>query len=145
VPIKRFHIPALILGKDIECKKVSRVASQIDMLPTLMSLIGVQAEIPAIGIDQTGEDIDTIPGRAIMQFSGNQAYMEDDKVVILSPGQIPMHYKYHNQGLLPLDAIDKSFEKKALVHSIWSTMAYENRLYRNDYNLTKDAKLLADE
>jgi len=134
VPIEGFHIPALILGKDIEAKTISRVASQVDMLPTLLSLIGIQADIPAIGIDMTRKDIESIPGRAIMQFSGNQAYMEEDKVVILTPGKKPRNYKYINNGLFPLNKENKALEKKALAHSIWPTMAYKKRLYRTKIN-----------
>ena len=130
VPINGFHIPALILGKGIEAKSISRVSSQIDMLPTLLSLIGVEAEIPATGIDMTRKDIESIPGRAIMQYSANQAYMEDDKVVILTPNQKPKHYSYVKQRLIPLTKIDKSLEIKALAHSIWPTEAYQKRLYK---------------
>lgn len=136
VPIERFHIPAMILGKDIERKTVSRVASQVDMLPTLLSMIGIQSEIPATGLDLMRKDIDSIPGRAIMQYAGNQAYMEDDKVVIMAPGQKPRHFKYINKQLQAVDDIDQSLEKKALAHSIWPTMAYHKRLYR-----TRDIKL----
>ena len=130
VPIEGFHIPALILGEGIEANTISRVSSQIDMLPTLLSLIGVEAEIPAIGIDMTRKDIESIPGRAIMQYSGNQAYMEEEKVVILSPGKKPRNYNYINNELLPVNTANKDLEKKALAHSIWPTMAYQKRLYR---------------
>lgn len=136
VPIERFHIPAMVLGKDIERKTVSRLASQIDMLPTLLSLMGIQAEIPTTGVDLMRKDIDSMPGRAIMQYAGNQAYMEDDKVVIMAPGQKPRHFKYINKHLQAMQIVDESLEKKALAHSIWPTMAYHKRLYRAQENKT---------
>jgi len=129
VPINGFHIPALILGKDIKAKTDSRIASQIDMLPTLLSLAGVNVGIPSIGIDLTRTDLTSIPGRAIMQYAGNQAYMEGDKVVIFSEGKDPRHFQYKDDELTKLGDIDLSLEKKALAHSIWPTMAYQQLLY----------------
>ncbi|MCB2425470.1 LTA synthase family protein, partial [Methylophaga pinxianii] len=46
VPIERFQIPGLILGADIKPKRIKTVASQIDMAPTLLSLMGISAETP---------------------------------------------------------------------------------------------------
>jgi len=82
----------------------------------------------------TRKDIESIPGRAIMQYSGNQAYMEEEKVVILSPGKKPGNFKYINKELLPVNTENKALEKKALAHSIWPTMAYQKRLYRTKIN-----------
>src|SRR5690606_13021181 len=41
VPVEKFHIPALILGPDLEAKTITPVASQIDLAPTLLSLLGI--------------------------------------------------------------------------------------------------------
>ena len=38
VPVHKFHIPGLILGADIEPKRIKPFASQIDLGPTLLSL-----------------------------------------------------------------------------------------------------------
>jgi phosphoglycerol transferase MdoB-like AlkP superfamily enzyme len=130
VPVEGFHIPGLILGGSIQPRTVSHLASQIDMLPTLLSLAGVEAEIPATGIDVMRDDIDRIPGRAIMQFANNQAYMENDNVVILTPGKRPRQFKYVDKQLRPVDHVDGELRRKALAHSIWPTMAYQRSLYR---------------
>lgn len=131
VPIQGFHIPALILGKDVAPRVVSRVASQIDMVPTLLSMIGVDALIPATGIDLTRPDIKNIPGRAVMQFSNNLAYMENDRVVILRPGQSAKFFTYLGDGkLASADKADPALLEKALANSIWPTMAYNKHLYR---------------
>jgi phosphoglycerol transferase MdoB-like AlkP superfamily enzyme len=51
VPIKKFHIPGLILGADVQPKQIKAIASQIDLAPTLLSMIGVSSEHPMIGRD----------------------------------------------------------------------------------------------
>lgn len=43
VPVKSFHIPGVIIGKDIMPRQDDRVVSQIDLAPTLLSLMGVES------------------------------------------------------------------------------------------------------
>jgi phosphoglycerol transferase MdoB-like AlkP superfamily enzyme len=80
VPIERFHIPGLILGADIKPRVVKTVASQIDLPPTLLSLLGISAVHPMPGRDLTQEP-EGLPGRAMMQYNENYAWMEGNQVV----------------------------------------------------------------
>ncbi|MEJ7806058.1 MAG: LTA synthase family protein, partial [Telluria sp.] len=66
VPINKFHIPGLILGADIQPKTITTLASQIDLGPTLLSLMGVSSTHPMIGRDLARES--AAPGRALLQF-----------------------------------------------------------------------------
>lgn len=68
VPVDRFHIPALILGKGITARQDQRLVSNIDMPPTLLSLIGAK-----LGHDMTKT---LLPNqeRALMQFDRNFGY-----------------------------------------------------------------------
>lgn len=87
VPVERFRIPGVIIGGSIEPRRVTGITSQIDMLPTLLSLIGLNAEHPAIGRDLTLPEYTDGAGRAMMQFHANQAYIEDDWIIVLRPDQ----------------------------------------------------------
>ena len=129
VPIERFHIPALILGADVTPQCYSHLASQIDLLPTVLSFMGVDAEYPAIGHDLTQAEG---PGRAIMQFANTQAYMkEDGNVVIMQKNKAPAQYVYEHKHLKLAAKQDSAFIKTALAHSIWSLQSYLN----SDYHL----------
>jgi len=130
VPVKRFHIPALILGGSIEPLVYANVASQIDLPPTLLSLINVGAEHPMIGHDLMRPDAANKHGRAIMQFNSKQAYMQGDQVIVLQKGLPARQYRYVNESLLPLADVDAALSNRALAHSIWSSTAYEDSLYR---------------
>jgi phosphoglycerol transferase MdoB-like AlkP superfamily enzyme len=134
VPIKRFHIPTLILGADLKPAQYSPVASQIDLLPTLLSLIGIDSEHPAIGHDLAQDIIKNRTtdsgGRAIMQFGASQAYLKGDQVVILSKGKAPRQYSYVNQSLAPAKQRNDALADEALAHSIWSINAYDQHLYQ---------------
>lgn len=128
IPVKRFHIPAVIVGEGIKPKKFYRVASQIDMPPTLLSLIGVRGEHPMIGQDLTKID-DNWPGRAIMQFNTLQAYREANDVVVMQRGITPKTFIYENSTLHPSEIKNSDMILRAQGHSVWASEAYQKALY----------------
>lgn len=129
VPIEKFHIPALVLNSEMPPQTIHHLCSQIDMLPTLLSMIGVKSEHPAIGIDLTRPDLETIPGRAIMQYNGAQAYMEDNNVVVLQKEHTPRLFEYSGKKLIPSDSHNDGLEKRAQAHAVWATSTYHKKAY----------------
>jgi len=130
VPIERFHIPGLILGGPVEPGIIDTVASQIDLGPTLLSMIGVSSEHPMIGHDLTDERVRMSPGRAIMQYNGSQAYMEGDRVAILQKNLPVQQYHFVDGRLQPAGSHDEGLIRRATSHALWSSLAYEHSLYR---------------
>ncbi len=130
VPIANFRIAGLILGDGIEPKNDNRVVSQIDMAPTLLSLMGIEAEHPMIGYDLTRLPMD-FTGRAIMQFDRNQAFMRGDRVVVLQPEKDPVqfHYDMATDKQSRTD-LDPDLAREAIAYPLWGTMAYNRLLYR---------------
>ncbi len=132
VPIRRFQIPALILGKTIPPIRYKQVSSQIDLLPTALSLMGINSTHPAIGHDLAKHILtsDTsFQGRAIMQFASSQAYMEGSHVAILQKDKPVIEYDYIDKKLLQRDRIDTLFQQKASAHAVWAINAYRNSEY----------------
>ena len=131
VPISRFRIPGIILGEGIEPKKDQRVVSQIDMAPTLLSMIGISDSYPMLGQDLTRVR-DDWPGRALMQYNKNMAYMRGDDVVVLQPERAAAGFKY-DFDTETLSAKPQSDEMKqaALSWALWGSMAYQQGLYRS--------------
>jgi len=129
VPIDNFHIPGLILGADIESRTDARIASQIDLAPTLLSLIGIGDPTPMTGRNLADPAL-TLPGRAIMQYDRNFAWMQDDQVVIFQPERAAQHYRYQPgqrmQPLLP----DAALADRAKPLALWGSLAYDNGWYR---------------
>lgn len=130
VPISRFRIPGIILGDGIEPKQDKRVVSQIDLAPTVLSLMGISDSYPMLGRDLTQVAADW-PGRALMQYDKNLAYLRGDDVVILQPDRDPSGFKY-DFGAKTLVHKDQSDEMKqaALSWALWGSMAYQNQLYK---------------
>ncbi|GAB3278004.1 LTA synthase family protein [Parahaliea aestuarii] len=130
VPIEYFHVPALILGGTIEHRTYDRIASQIDLLPTLLGMMGITSAHPATGHDLLRDDIGDIPGRAIMQYNQTQAYMQGDQVVIMELDKQPVMYRRTAAGLVKSAKQTPELIERALANSIWSSQAYQERLYR---------------
>jgi phosphoglycerol transferase MdoB-like AlkP superfamily enzyme len=129
VPIERFHIPGLILGGPIKPDVIKTQASQIDIPPTLLSLIGVSGEHPMVGRDLTVPENRAATGRSIMQFYKVLAYREADDVAVLRYDIPPTVFKYKNQKLVPTDEKNPYLIDKAIAHSIIAQQAYSERLY----------------
>jgi phosphoglycerol transferase MdoB-like AlkP superfamily enzyme len=129
VPVKRFHIPGVIIGADIEPFHEKRVASQVDLAPTLLSLIGVSGTHPMPGRDYTALPKE-VPGRAIMQFNSLQAYMESDELVVLQRGVAPIGFRYNGTSIDQLPEPSPDLIEKAVGHATWAADAYQNGGYK---------------
>ncbi|MCG8472106.1 MAG: LTA synthase family protein [Desulfobacterales bacterium] len=127
VPIERFRIPALIIGPGVTPGVYDRVASQVDLAPTLLSALGMKGETPMLGRDVMKVH-PALKGRAIMQFYKNLAYMEEDNVVVLQPGGKALQFRYREKKLEPT-SLTHLLVEKALAHVTWASKSYRERLY----------------
>lgn len=129
VPVKHFHIPALIIGKGIAARKDDRISNNIDMPPTLLSLIGVDAKSPMIGRDLT-KPLAREDERAMMQYDKNFGYLTRDNLVVLSPGEkvSTLAYDFDNQTMTPLE-VEESVIERAKAHALFASKAYKHTWY----------------
>lgn len=126
VPVRHFHIPALILGAGVPVQRDEHIVSQIDLAPTLLSLIGVSSVHPMPGADLTVH----YPDRAIMQYGDNYGYLRHDQLLVLQPGQPAeqFHYEVTNETLAPVP-VDAALGRLALAQALWPSWAYFNQRY----------------
>jgi len=130
VPIRHFHIPGLIIGPGIAPKAYAHVASQIDLPPTLLSLMGISGEHPMVGRDLTRPPRPD-GGRAIMQYANNQAYRVGDQVIILQPDHSPVQYTYRDRELVARKTSpDPELAADAIAHALWPSLAYSRNYHR---------------
>jgi phosphoglycerol transferase MdoB-like AlkP superfamily enzyme len=131
VPVERFRIPGVIIGDSVEPRRIEGIASQIDLVPTLLSLIGLESEHPAIGRDLTRPEWLGGSGRAMMQFHANQAFIEGDRVVVFQPDLAPESFRLTAEGKMESDpAPDPVLERKALAHALWGPLMIRRQAYR---------------
>lgn len=141
VPLKHFHIPALILGGTIAPRRDERIISQIDLPVTLLSLMGISSTHPMIGHDLTNDSYLNAE-RAMMQYGENYGYLKNDVLTVLEPGRKVNQYRYQAPDqYTPLD-IDKDLADEALAHALWPTLVYKQRAYTLDYLLPEGASAL---
>ena len=138
VPVEKFHIPALILGADLQPKKVKPLASQIDLGPTLFSLMGVSGKHPMPGRDFVRfPDID---GRAIMQFEDYFALMEENKLTILKPDATAVAAEYNRTEKkvhLLQTPVTKADKQKAIAHVLLPSILYREQSYQTSKKIIK--------
>ncbi|MGE0350762.1 sulfatase-like hydrolase/transferase [Hydrogenophaga sp.] len=131
IPVERFHIPGLILGGAVKTpERITTVASQIDLAPTLISLMGLSGEHPLIGRDLSDPVQRARPGRAIMQFDRIQAYMEGSEVAVLQPDAPARLMRYDKGQLLDRSDGDPGLIAKAQAHARFAQWAYQEGWHR---------------
>jgi len=133
VPVRHFHIPTLIVGADVQPRYDDRLISQIDLAPTLLSLIGVDAMHPMIGRDLTCAN----PNRAIMQYGDNYGYLKGDQLLVMMPGKAALQYRYEApETFKPVATADPGLAREALAHALWPSWAYREQRYAVSAALT---------
>ena len=127
VPVNKFHIPGLILGPDVKASVYKKVASQIDLAPTLLHYLGISSNHPMIGHDllQLPEDF---AGRALMQYGNNHAYMQGSELIVHMPEKEPKQFSYQ-QGSLVEKPLDAEQAEVARAHLLWPMYAYREQKY----------------
>lgn len=125
----KFHIPAVIVGADLEPRTLAAITSQIDLTPTLLSLAGISAALPTIGQDLSASK--TVPAnRALLQFNQTFALLEGDRVTILQPEQQPLsgRYDFATRRFIP-EPQHLEQAHRALHYSLIANWLYRNQLY----------------
>lgn len=127
VPIEHFRIPAVIFGQDVPHVVETRIASQIDLGPTLLSLIGASGETPMLGNDFTKPMTENQP-RALLQYDKNFAYLKQGKAVIFQPQKAPSSYQMKGNNLFPI-VTQTELVKEAHAYANFGSMAYQQGWY----------------
>ena len=107
IPVHRYHIPAIVYApKLVAAKKVDTLASQIDLAPTLLAMLGLQGDDHFIGRDI----LSTPPaeGRALLSTYQNLGYLKGDTMTVLQPKHKVETFRISADGkeaqLIPTDA-----------------------------------------
>lgn len=128
VPVKHFRIPGVIIGKDIKPRQDTRLVSQIDLAPTLLSLIGISDVTPMLGHDLT-QEIPVEKQRALMQYDKNFAYMSPSEITVLQPNLEPRGFVRVGNKLTEIP-IAQTFIDRAKAHALFGSLAYSKQLYQ---------------
>jgi len=131
IPIDKFHIPALIIAPGVEPSEYEQIASQLDLPPTILSLMGIDSIHPMIGHDLTLKNPKM--GRALMQYQSTYAYMKGDQVAVFQPEKEPQQFNYSQDDhrLSGVKNEDAEFIADALANSLLPPRLYREQLYQS--------------
>ena len=83
LPVEGYHIPCIVYApKLVHPQVISSPCSQIDVMPTLLSLLGVRAKVGFAGQDVLSPDYRP---RAFMATYQDLGYLENGRLTVLSP------------------------------------------------------------
>jgi phosphoglycerol transferase MdoB-like AlkP superfamily enzyme len=128
IPLDKFHIPGVIIAPGQTPRRYAGLASQLDLLPTALGLLGIDTEHPMAGRNLLAVGDGTI-GRAVMQYELTHAYRVGDAVVIHQPYQPAREFIVHEGRLVPA-TLDPELARDALAHVLTPALLYRERRYR---------------
>lgn len=119
IPLHKYHIPAIIFAPGfVEPQTVEGVVSQIDLMPTLFDLLGMQYESYFYGRSVFEEGY---TDRAFIATYQDLGYLEGDLFTILSPVRRAEQYRVapteeNRHHLIPVDRMDEEAIDRAVYY-----------------------------
>lgn len=94
LPVAKYHIPLFFYAPDLlPAGHYSRIASQIDIVPTLLDVIGAKGEDHFYGQSLFKAADEKLPERAFISNYQELGYYKNDTLIVLSPKQKVEAYK----------------------------------------------------
>ena len=132
VPVERFHIPGVFLGGTVEPQRLETMASQVDLIPTALSLMGLSVAHPGVGLDLTRPSVQAAPGRAFLQYNSSNLYLTPDWAVLHCPDKGAHVLGSDGKPLVSgMGEAEAEMVRVALAHALWPQMSYR----KGDYHL----------
>ena len=123
IPLEKYHIPAMIYAPAfVASGSVGKTASQIDLMPTLFSLLGMDYDSWFYGRDILADDFRE---RAFVATYQDLGYLEGDRFTVLSPVDRAEQFL-----LRPTDDDPYAWGLSATVgygFAIWGVRIYQNQ------------------
>ncbi|MGB5917558.1 LTA synthase family protein [Arcobacter sp.] len=126
VPVDMFHIPGLILGKDLKPSVYDKLTTQPDLLATTLDLAGIKSKYPIMGHSIFS---DKKANLSLMQFNDRYALRQDNKVTVIRPNTKPLTFQYVDKHLQKMED-DVQLQKDLLAFIIVLNHVYENQLFK---------------
>lgn len=128
IPIQKYHIPGIIIAPQLKPVVYEKVASQFDITPTLLDIMGISTQMPLLGRPLLRMP-ETLPGRAVMQYGNIHALMVDNTIVIQQPDKKPQQFTISGEQLKPC-ALNPEMAKDALAYALLPDCLAAKRLQK---------------
>ncbi|MCT4635970.1 MAG: LTA synthase family protein [Rickettsiales bacterium] len=135
LPPEKYRIPLFIYApKIISPGVVSKVAGQIDIAPTILALLNIEYDSRFFGNDILSK---TYQNSFISTFQ-KLGYIENNKLVVLSPGKIENTYKLLDNDRIEATSPDKALINRAINYYQSAYYLYQNGMLKQDVKINKD-------
>lgn len=121
IPIDKYHIPAIVYSPGfIAPRHISKLCSQIDLMPTVLSLLNFSYQSRFVGQNILSS---TFRPRAFMATYQDMGYYQDNKLTVLSPVRSVTQYEVKKLS-------DGTYSEKLLARPISSYVKNAETYYQ---------------
>lgn len=137
LPVAKYHIPLIFYAPDLlPAGHYSRMASQIDIVPTLLDVLGAKGDDHFFGQSFFEEASDQIAPRAFISNYQELGYYKNDTLIVLSPKQKVEAYKVDPVTLDSTPTkVDDSLMKEAIAYYQTANQAFKTGALKESENL----------
>jgi phosphoglycerol transferase MdoB-like AlkP superfamily enzyme len=126
VPVNMFQIPAVILGANVKPLVYDKIATQPDILATILDLAGIEGNVPIMGHSIFSDKKQNL---SFMQFNDRYALRVDDTIAVVTPNQKPQTFIYKNKHLVQTQH-NKELEKDLIAFITVLNKVYQDRIFK---------------
>jgi len=139
LPAWRYKIPLIVYApKIIKPKNIHKLSSQVDLMPTLMSMLNFSYKGMFYGSDILNSNFKQ---RAFIGNYQKLGLLRDDKLTILMPNKSTIEYRIEKQTLKSVRykniPIDKKDELDIITYYQSASYLYDNHINRIEKNKTR--------
>jgi phosphoglycerol transferase MdoB-like AlkP superfamily enzyme len=126
IPVHRYHIPAIVYApKIVAPRQVDTLASQIDLAPTVMAMLGLQQDDHFVGRDILSMAPEE--GRALLSTFQNLGYLKGDVMTVLQAKRKIETFKISANGMeAQLIPNDPTLSREAITYFQGAALLMEN-------------------
>ena len=137
LPVNKYHIPLFFYAPDmLPAAHNSRIASQIDIVPTLLDVLGVKGDDHFFGQSLFEEAKDQTAPRAFISNYQELGYYKNDTLIVLSPKQKAEAYKVDPVTLESTPTqMDETLLNEAIAYYQTANRAFKTGALKESANL----------
>jgi len=137
LPVDKYHIPLIFYAPDIlPAGHIGRVASQIDIVPTLLDVLGAKGDEHFFGKSLFEDGLEKTQARAFISNYQELGYYKNNMLIVLSPKQKVEAYKVDPISLDSTPTkVDVSLLNEAIAYYQTASRAYKRGDFKEDKNL----------
>lgn len=111
LPLEKYHIPLLIYAPNIfKPQKITKLASQIDLAPTILGLLNISYQSKFLGNDLFTKSYEN----AFISTFQKLGYISNNKLTVLSPGKLVQTYDILEKNTLKEVETDEKLKSQAI-------------------------------